>query len=187
MALEQLRDTVVSFDDEALVLVDADDAEVGTLSKAEAHRGRGVLHRAFSLFVFDERGRLLLQQRAAGKRLWPSFWSNTCCSHPRQGESMDQAIHRRLHEELRLRCRLEFQFKFRYQAQYDADGAEHELCWVYRGVSNDEPAFNRSEIADIRYVEPQALDREMARAPETFTPWFRLEWARLRRGMVRSA
>ena len=126
MALEHARDTVVSFDDEPLVLVDVDDAEVGTLSKADAHRGRGVLHRAFSLFVFDERGRLLIQQRAAGKRLWPSFWSNTCCSHPRAGESMDQATHRRLHEELGLRCRLEFQFKFRYQAQCNPQRFHHQ-------------------------------------------------------------
>ena len=181
------RDTVVSFDDEPLILVDAEDREIGHLSKAEAHQGPGVLHRAFSLFVFDERGRALLQRRAAGKRLWPDYWSNTCCSHPRRGESMEQAIHRRLQEELGLRCALEFVFKFEYHAQFDADGAEHELCWVYRGISNDEPAFNRSEISDIRYVEPATLDREIARAPDTFTPWFRLEWARLRRGIARTA
>lgn len=181
------HDTVVSFDTEPLILVDAADNELGYLPKAEAHQGAGRLHRAFSLFVFDERGRLLLQRRAAGKRLWPDYWSNTCCSHPRRGEDMADAIARRLHEELRMRCAFEFLFKFQYQAQFDAAGAEHELCWVYSGCSNDTPDLNLSEISDLRYVEPAALDREMRRAPHTFTPWFKLEWARIRRGIARSA
>lgn len=176
--------TVVSFDNEPLILVDADDNEIGHLEKAEAHRGSGRLHRAFSLFVFDDRGRLLLQRRAATKRLWPNYWSNTCCSHPRRGEDITSAIHRRLDEELRLRCDLEFLFKFQYQAQFDAEGAENELCWVYSGCSNDTPDFNHSEIADLRYVEPAALDLEMSRAPRTFTPWFKLEWARIRRSAM---
>jgi isopentenyl-diphosphate delta-isomerase len=180
------RDTVVSFDHESLILVDQHDNEIGFLDKAGAHRGSGRLHRAFSLFVFDDAGRLLLQKRAAGKRLWPNHWSNTCCSHPRRGEDMATAIHRRLDEELRLRCALSFQFKFEYHAQYDDDGAEHELCWVYAGRCNDRPDFNHSEIAEVRYVAPASLDHEIAVAPDTFTPWFRLEWARLRRGLVRA-
>jgi isopentenyl-diphosphate delta-isomerase len=180
------HDTVVSFDDEPLILVDADDNEVGHLEKAAAHQGAGRLHRAFSLFVFDERGRLLLQRRAASKRLWPDYWSNTCCSHPRRGEDMTQAIHRRLDEELRMRCELQFLFKFQYHAQFDAEGAENELCWVYAGRSNDVPEHNRSEISALRYVEPAALDLEMSRSPRAFTPWFKLEWARIRHGLVRA-
>ena len=124
---------VVSSDDELLILVDREDREIGFLAKADAHRGRGTLHRAFSLFVFNPAGHLLLQQRTGGKRLWPGYWSNTCCSHPRRGEKMDIAVRRRLQEELGLRAELGFLFKFRYQAQYDAQGAEHELCWVYAG------------------------------------------------------
>src|SRR5690606_14929915 len=109
---------IVSFDDEALVLVDADDREIGFLDKASAHDGEGVLHRAFSLFIFNPQGELLLQQRAADKRLWPGFWANSCCSHPRRGESMQDAIRRRLDEELGLDCALHFLFKFQYQARY---------------------------------------------------------------------
>ena len=81
---------IVSSEDEALILVDTDDTAIGSMSKAECHDGAGILHRAFSVFLFDEHGRLLLQQRAAGKRLWPLYWSNTCCSHPRQGEAIDE-------------------------------------------------------------------------------------------------
>ena len=172
---------VVSSDDEQLILVDGDDREIGFLAKADAHRGHGALHRAFSLFVFNPRGELLLQQRAMGKRLWPGYWSNTCCSHPRRGEKMHSAIRRRLHEEFGITAELEFLFKFQYQTQYDADGAEHELCWVYAGRSAERPRANVHEIAAWRYVAPEALQAEIARAPETFTPWFKLEWARIAR------
>jgi len=108
----ELDNRVASSDDEQLVLVDSDDREIGFLSKAEAHLGHGTLHRAFSLFVFNPAGGLLLQQRAKGKRLWPGYWSNTCCSHPRRGEKMHHAIRRRLREELGMTADLEFLFKF---------------------------------------------------------------------------
>ena len=172
---------IVSFDDEPLVLVDEQDRELGYMDKASAHVGRGTLHRAFSLFIFNVRGELLLQQRAPGKRLWPGFWSNTCCSHPRRGETLDKAIHRRLDEELGLKCPLEFLFKFQYQAQFDADGAEHELCSVYAGRSDLRPTVNVNEISGLRYVAPDALDAEIAAQPEAFTPWFKIEWTRIRR------
>jgi isopentenyl-diphosphate delta-isomerase len=170
-----------SSDDEQLILVDSDDREIGFLPKADAHLGHGTLHRAFSLFVFNPAGELLLQQRAKGKRLWPGYWSNTCCSHPRRGEKMDSAIHRRLQEELGLRAELELLFKFEYQARYDALRAEHELCWVYAGRSAALPRANVHEIAAWRYITPHALQAEIACAPETFTPWFKLEWARILR------
>jgi isopentenyl-diphosphate Delta-isomerase len=172
---------VVSFDDEPLVLVDEQDREIGFLDKASAHAGQGVLHRAFSLFIFNSRGELLLQQRALGKRLWPGYWSNTCCSHPRRGETVDTAIHRRLREELGMRSVLHYLFKFEYQAQFDADGAEHELCWVYAGRSDELPTVNVNEISALRYIAPDALDAEMAARPEAFTPWFKIEWERIRR------
>jgi len=180
---QEWRDStdVVSFDDEPLILVDEDDREIGFIDKASAHVGQGVLHRAFSLFVFNPQGKLLLQQRAPGKRLWPGFWSNTCCSHPRRGETLDKAIHRRLNEELGLQCPLQYLFKFEYQAQFDAEGAEHELCWVYAGRSADMPTVNVNEISALRYISPDALDAEIAARPQTFTPWFKIEWERLRR------
>jgi isopentenyl-diphosphate delta-isomerase len=172
---------VVSFNDEPLVLVNQFDQEIGFLDKESAHLGQGVLHRAFSLLVFNQRGELLLQQRAAGKRLWPGYWSNTCCSHPRRGESLEVAIERRLAEELGMKCTAQFMFKFKYQAQFDAQGAEHELCWVYAGRSDDAPVLNLNEVAALRYVSPQALDLEIAEQPQLFTPWFKTEWERLRR------
>jgi len=173
--------SVVSFQDEPLVLVDEHDRETGFLDKAAAHHGQGILHRAFSLFVFNANGELLLQQRAEGKRLWPGYWSNTCCSHPRRGETMEMAIHRRLGEELGMQCEFQFQFKFQYQAQFDDEGAEHELCWVYAGRTDAAPVANRLEIAALRYVAPDALDSEITANPQYFTPWFRIEWERLRR------
>jgi len=172
--------SVVSFDDEPLILVDAQDREIGFLDKASAHEGQGILHRAFSLFVFNSQGELLLQQRAPGKRLWPGFWSNTCCSHPRRGERLDSAIHRRLDEELGLQCPLQFLFKFEYQAQFESAGAEHELCWVYAGRSDASPTVNVNEISALRFISPDALDAEIAVQPQIFTPWFKIEWRRLR-------
>jgi len=177
---------IVSNDDEQLILVDGDDREIGFLAKGDAHAGRGKLHRAFSLFVFKPTGELLVQQRAQGKRLWPGYWSNTCCSHPRRGERMDDAIRRRLLEEFGLRAELEFLFKFRYRAQYDKQGAEHELCWVYAGRSTQRPRENINEIAAWRYVTPEALQAEITCAPQTFTPWFKLSWARIIRAHPQS-
>jgi isopentenyl-diphosphate delta-isomerase len=171
---------VVSSEDETLILVDESDRVVGHLSKGACHDGEGVLHRAFSLFVFNRAGELLLQQRSKNKRLWPLFWSNTCCSHPREGETMDEAIHRRLGQELGMASELEFLFKFQYQAAYEDKGSEHEMCWVYIGVTDDEATPNRTEVADNRWVTPAELDDEMSDAPGKFTPWFVMEWRRVR-------
>ena len=165
---------------ESLILVDEADREVGYLSKARCHEGRGVLHRAFSLLIFNDRGDLLLQRRAAAKRLWPHYWSNSCCSHPRRTESMETAIHRRLREELGLTCSLRFLFKFQYQAQFDNIGAEHELCSVFIGRSTGCVLADRHEISDWRWVSPEELMAEMQGAgAERFTPWFIMEWERI--------
>lgn len=173
-------DRVVSFDSERLILVDADDREIGHASKADAHAGRGILHRAFSLFVFNPAGELLLQQRAESKPLWPGHWANSCCSHPRGGEDMDTATQRRLREELGFTCPLEYLYKFQYHAEYGEAGSETELCWVYIGTSDAPVRVNDTEIAAWRYVKPEALDREIAESPEHFTPWLKMEWQRLR-------
>jgi isopentenyl-diphosphate delta-isomerase len=171
----------VSSEAEELVLVDADDRVRGYASKAACHDGQGDLHRAFSLFVFNAEGELLLQQRSAGKRLWPGYWANSCCSHPRRGESLDEATQRRLLQELGMRCALRYLFKFEYHADYRGLGAEHELCSVYVGQTAAPVQANRSEVAAWRFVSPAALDAEMAAHPERFTPWLKLEWQRLRR------
>ncbi len=171
---------VVSFDSERLILVDADDREIGHASKSDAHAGKGILHRAFSLFVFNPDGELLLQQRAPSKPLWPGYWANSCCSHPRGGEDMETATQRRLREELGFGCPLEFIYKFQYHAEYGDAGSETELCWVYVGTSDAPVRVNDTEIAAWRYVKPDELDHEIATASELFTPWLKMEWQRLR-------
>ncbi len=181
MADQLLHDASVSSDAEELILVDADDRVLGHASKGDAHDGQGNLHRAFSLFVFNSAGELLLQQRSPGKRLWPGFWANSCCSHPRRGESMQQATERRLAEELGMQCELHYLFKFEYHADYQGLGAEHELCSVYVGQTDAPVQANRSEVAAWRFVSPGELDAEMHSHPQRFTPWLKLEWQRLRR------
>lgn len=173
-------DPVISDERDLLILVDDHDNELGALDKGSCHDGDGILHRAFSLFIFDSANRLLLQQRAAGKRLWPGFWSNSCCSHPRVGESMETAVHRRLDQELGLSCALRRLFKFQYSARYGSAGSEHELCSVYVGRSDGEPKVNATEISAWRWIGLGDLDAELARTPDHFTPWFKLEWARIR-------
>jgi isopentenyl-diphosphate delta-isomerase len=167
-------------DSESLILVDEADREVGHLDKAQCHQGRGVLHRAFSLLIFNDAGELLLQQRAASKRLWPLYWSNSCCSHPRRAETMEAAINRRLNEELGLRCPLHFLFKFQYQAQFDAAGAEQELCSVFVGHTSDPVRIDPSEILAWRWISPESLQAELAGSDAgKFTPWFVMEWERI--------
>jgi isopentenyl-diphosphate delta-isomerase len=167
-------------DSESLILVDEADREVGHLDKAQCHQGRGILHRAFSLLIFNDAGELLLQQRAASKRLWPLYWSNSCCSHPRRAETMEAAINRRLKEELGLRCPLHFLFKFQYQAQFDAAGAEQELCSVFVGHTSDPVRIDPSEILAWRWISPESLQAELAGSDAgKFTPWFVMEWERI--------
>jgi isopentenyl-diphosphate delta-isomerase len=175
------RQLVDRVDADQLILVDEADREVGHLGKADCHAGGGILHRAFSLFIFNASGELLLQQRSPRKRLWPNYWSNSCCSHPRLGESMTAAIHRRLMEELGLSCTLQYLFKFQYQARYDEATSEHELCSVFYGRSATPVHPNGEEIAAVRWVSPPDLQREIASGVEHFTPWFKLEWERIGR------
>jgi isopentenyl-diphosphate delta-isomerase len=172
-------DASFSADKDSLILVDEADQGVGHLSKVLCHEGRGILHRAFSLLIFNASGELLLQQRSASKRLWPLYWSNSCCSHPRRAETMEAAIQRRLYEELGLRCPLHFLFKFQYQAQFDETGAENELCSVFIGRSSGPVRINSDEILAWRWVSPEALTGEMAAGAGNFTPWFIIEWHRI--------
>ncbi len=173
---------IVSSEAEELILVDVDDNETGFLSKADCHDGDGVLHRAFSLFLFNDDGELLLQQRSDSKRLWPGYWSNSICSHPRRGESMEVATQRRLLDELNIEAELEFVYKFDYQASFGERGSENELCHVYLGRAPADIRPNESEIAATRFIAPAELDREFAQEPESLTPWFRMEWQALNSG-----
>ena len=172
---------IVSFDDEPLILVDEHDNVVGHRSKAACHDGDGMLHRAFSVFVLNDNGEVLLQQRSEQKRLWPLFWTNSCCSHPRRGETLQQAVVRRVREELDVGTEPRLLYEFIYHARFGEAGSEHELCSVLVGKSTDPVRVNVNEIAQWRFVTPEALDQELASEPERFTPWFALEWPRLRR------
>jgi isopentenyl-diphosphate delta-isomerase len=177
----------VSFDDEPLILVDSDDTVTGYQNKAQAHEGDGVLHRAFSIFLFNPRGEVLLQQRSGEKPLWPLFWSNSCCSHPRRGESYQEATHRRLREELAVDTELDFIYRFEYHAPFQDIGSERELCSVYIGRLDDTQAIdvNPGEIADWRWLSLADTDALVAahgqpEPTERITPWFVMEWQRLR-------
>ena len=170
----------VSSPTESLILVDDEDREIGSCPKAKCHEGAGKLHRAFSVFLFNPEGQLLLQQRSEQKPLWPLYWANSCCSHPRQGEAVDEAGRRRVREELNLECNPWFLYKFQYHARYEDLGSEHELCHVFAGVVTDEISAHPDEIADWRFIVPEELTREIAADPDHFTPWLKLEWERIR-------
>jgi isopentenyl-diphosphate delta-isomerase len=177
--MQEQANRIVSSEKEQLILVDRNDVEIGYVDKSAAHDAGGMLHRAFSLFIFDPDGKLLMQQRSTSKRLWPLYWSNSCCSHPRRGESMDQATRRRLQDELNIEAELEFVYKFAYQASYGELGAENELCWVYLGRTAGTIVPNRNEIADTRLLGATELQHELDTSPGQFTPWFKLEWQQL--------
>ena len=170
---------IVSSESEELILVDTDDREIGCLSKAAAHDGGGVLHRAFSVFLSNDDGELLLQQRAPDKRLWGGYWSNTCCSHPRRGESLDIATSRRLLDELNIEATLEHVYWFCYKAAFGDAGSENELCHVYLGRAPRDVRPNDSEIAALRYIPAARLDEEFEMRGEIYTPWFKQEWREL--------
>lgn len=174
------KNKIVSFEDELLILVDENDNEKGFETKDVCHDASGLLHRAFSIFILNDKNKLLLQKRSKEKRLWPLFWSNSCCSHPRKGESYEYATARRLEEELGLKAKLTYLYKFQYQAQYKNEGSENELCSVYIGKSNDLPVVNDTEIAEWRYISFDELDTELLKNPDAFTPWFKMEWQELK-------
>ena len=173
------RDEIVSSESEQLILVDDKDNMLGPLDKSSAHDNKGILHRAFSVFVFNSKHEVLLQKRTATKRLWPEFWSNSCCSHPRWGEEMDVAVTRRVSEELGVVADFEYLFKFIYQASYGDVGSEHELCSVFVGTYDGELIINKQEIAACLWVAADQLDAEIKAQPAQFTPWMKQEWQRI--------
>lgn len=163
-----------------MILVDNEDQELGHQDKQTCHNGQGLLHRAFSIFIFNSEGKILLQQRSAEKRLWPLFWSNSCCSHPRQGETMAIATQRRLQQELGFTADLTYLYKFKYHVPYLDEGSEYELCWVFVGQSDQPVRVNKNEIENWRFISGIELEKELQTQADQFTPWFKLEWERLK-------
>ena len=174
------RAEIVSFDSEPLILVDSNDNAVGEMLKADCHRGGGTLHRAFSLFIFNASNRLLVHRRADSKPLWGGFWTNSCCSHPRVGETMEEAIARRSEEELGFKTAMRFIYKFEYIAHFKDIGTEHELCSVFIGEYGGEPNINSEEISDYCWLNAAEVDLLLADHQQPTTPWFAMEWQQLK-------
>lgn len=159
--------------EEFVVLVDREDNEVGLMEKQQAHVA-GLLHRAFSVFVFNSKGELMLQQRAASKYHSPTLWTNTCCSHPRENETYKQAANRRLVEEMGFDCDLLYKFHFIYRANLDNGLTEHELDHVFIGTFDGEPKLNPEEVMAYRWVEMDVLKKDMQTNPQNYTAWFKI-------------
>jgi isopentenyl-diphosphate delta-isomerase len=158
---------------EQVILVDEMDNQVGTMEKMEAHR-KGLLHRAFSVLLFDSDGRLLLQKRAAGKYHSSGLWTNTCCSHPAPGENLAEAARRRLMEEMGIDVKPTFSHSFIYRAELGQDLIEHEFDHVFVGIFDGNPVLNKNEVEDWKFVELNWLKQDMAANPDQYTVWFRL-------------
>jgi isopentenyl-diphosphate delta-isomerase len=158
---------------EMVILVDEHDNEIGLMEKQEAHV-KALLHRAFSVMVFNDKGEMLLQQRALSKYHSGGLWTNTCCSHPRQGETTEQAAHRRLQEEMGFDCELTWHQSFIYKAPFDNGLTEHELDHVFIGKYNLNPMVNLTEVHTFQWISLPELNRQLRDEPEKFTVWFRM-------------
>lgn len=158
--------------EETVILVDGNDNEIGTIGKMEAHR-LGRLHRAFSIFVFNTRGELLLQRRALSKYHSGGLWSNTCCGHPRIGEKMVDAARRRLREEMGIDCKLEEVFSFLYSVKFSHDLFEHEYDHVIIGKYNAPPDANPEEASEWKWSQMYHLKQDMHTHPDNYTYWLR--------------
>lgn len=167
-----MRRAELESETEQLILVDADDRQVGTAEKLDAHR-RGLLHRAFSIIIWDSKGRQLLQKRAAAKYHSGGLWTNSCCGHPRSGETTDAAARRRLDEEMGLTCPLEWLGIVRYQAAFDNGLSEHEVVHVFRGCHDGPVAPDPAEAESYQWLYLEDIRDEIAAAPDRFSVWFR--------------
>ena len=158
---------------EKVILVDKNDNELGTMEKQEAHV-KGLLHRAFSVFIFNDKNELLLQRRAVNKYHSGGLWTNTCCSHPRQNEKTKDAAKRRLLEEMGMRSTLKKQFDFVYKAKLDNNLYEHEFDHVFFGFTNDLPIINPEEVEEYTYKTLEDIGNEMKTIPDKYTEWFKI-------------
>lgn len=159
--------------EEQVILVDEEDVPKGQMDKMEAHE-KGLLHRAFSVFIFNSKRELLLQQRAMGKYHSKGLWTNTCCSHPRIGESTNNAAKRRLMEEMGMDCELNFLFKFTYKAVFENGLTEYEVDHVFFGMSDKLPVINHEEVEAFKYLDLDTLANDIELHPAAYTPWLRI-------------
>ena len=158
---------------ERVVLVDENDTPLGTMEKMEAHE-KGVLHRAFSVFIFNSNGKMLLQQRAFSKYHSGGLWTNTCCSHPRENETTIDAAHRRLQEEMGFDCEISKEFDFIYKKELDKGLTEHELDHVFIGEYEGEINFNTEEVCAYIFKPVQEVLDDVKQVPEKYTEWFKI-------------
>jgi isopentenyl-diphosphate delta-isomerase len=158
---------------DSVVLVNEFDEDVGPMEKMEAHR-RALLHRAFSVFIFNESGDMLLQRRALTKYHSGGLWTNACCSHPRPGEAVMAAATRRLQEELGFVSPLKTAFTFTYKAPFDNGLTEYEFDHVFFGQCSETPNFNTEEVMELKWIDWPSLLKWVAEEPDQFTPWFRI-------------
>ena len=156
-----------------VVLVNEYDNEIGLMQKLEVHQ-KGLLHRAFSVFIFNSKGELLLQQRAYGKYHSEGLWSNTCCSHPLPDEETHDAAVRRLDEEMGISAELHFLYSFIYNAELGNGLTEHELDHTFWGVSDDLPIINTSEVSNYKYITVANLKKDMMENPGSYTEWLKI-------------
>lgn len=157
---------------EQVILVNESDEPIGEMEKMLAHE-QGLLHRAFSVFIFNPKGEVMLQQRALNKYHSPGLWTNTCCSHPRPGETTEQAASRRLKEEMGFDCTLQHKFSFIYKVQFDNGLYEHELDHVYTGVYEGEPSLNPDEVNTFKWMKWEQLLVDVNTNASDYTFWLR--------------
>jgi isopentenyl-diphosphate Delta-isomerase len=163
---------------EQVILVDENDHQIGLMPKLEAHE-KGLLHRAFSVFIFNDNGELLLQKRANTKYHSGGLWTNTCCSHPSSGEEIIDAAKRRLNEEMGIECEVNFVFSFTYHAKLDHDLIEHEFDHVFIGFSNLHPSINKEEVGEWKYMNLTALSEDIKSNPANYTEWMKMCYDRI--------
>lgn len=159
--------------EEKVILVNENDEPIGLMPKMEAHE-KALLHRAFSVFILNDKGEMMLQQRAHHKYHSPLLWTNTCCSHQRDGESNIEAGRRRLQEEMGFTAELKELFHFIYKAPFDNGLTEHELDHVMVGYYNDAPVVNPDEVESWKWMSVEAVRRDMELNPDTYTVWFKI-------------
>ena len=158
---------------EKVILVDKNDKQVGLMPKLEAHK-KGVLHRAFSIFIFNSKYELLLQKRASSKYHSGGLWTNTCCSHPREGEDILDAANRRLDEEMGIKTSLRKVYDFIYKAELDNQLTEHEFDHVFYGVCDNDPILNKNEAEDFKWVDMETLNNDIIKNEDNYTVWFKI-------------
>jgi len=163
-----------------LILVDKNDNILGYEEKIKCHLGRGLTHRAFSIFIFNDKNEILIQKRAKGKMLWSGFWANACCSHPRKGENYKKAAKRRLKEEMGINADLKSVFKFYYQARYKNIGSENELCAIFVGRYNDSKINpDLEEVQEWEWINIEKLKKNIKQNADIYAPWFKIEMAKV--------